>query len=176
MRESVPEPWQGTALCDAGTGNGGVRGERCPPGELGKSPQPTPNALRRPLLEQHGVLVAQDQPPDRAIGTLALRARRRQLGLAAGAAGAARHGHRAVRARGSRARTHRRPEIHDRLRKITGLDGRRHCVREPPQLSGDRRFTWVARDGEPAREHALDVAVEYRLTLPAGERQNRPGG
>ena len=72
------------------------------------------------------------------------------------------------RARGAqrpRAHAQRRAEIHDGLRVLRDALARRAFVRERPQLLS----TALARksfDAEIARQHALDVAIENRMSLP----------
>src|SRR6185312_6363822 len=69
-----------------------------------------------------------------------------------------------------------RAEIHDRLSVRCDLRSRRALLRAGPELPGARRGRGIAFDPKIAREHALRIAIEYRVTLAAREREDGPGG
>jgi hypothetical protein len=50
------------------------------------------------------------------------------------------------------------------------------CFGERPQPALDTCIAAPPLDAMTTREHALRVAVEYRMPLPAGEREDRAGG
>src|SRR5262245_66136929 len=99
-------------------------------------------------------------------------ARRGELVLPPGAFREATHFQRAVRAQRLAARAYRGAEIHDRLCVHRDLRVRRAPFRELPQALSPCGFGSPGLDTEEPRQHALDVAIENRMSLVATERQD----
>src|SRR5688500_14414589 len=136
--------------------------------ELGKTQQPAPDPLRRAALEQELATGAyRDHHPGLALRAPRLRPRRRKLGLSSLAQREAIRGNRAQQARRPRTRAYSGAQLHDRLRVLRHAPARRAGIGDRPQPLLD---AWVAgepHDAELPGQHALDVAVEDRVTLVA---------
>ncbi len=141
----------------------------------------TPAAPRaRPRFRGTGVARAARGRPQAANSMCVRRkrrgARRRGAGRSAtrpAASAAQPCGEGAAVAGGIGARADRGAEIHDRLRVGRDARRRRRGLRERPELLQARRGLGGLLDQEHAREHALHVAVEDRVTLSAREREDR---
>ena len=95
------------------------------------------------------------------------------LANAAGSQCAAASRQRATRASRVCARADRGSEIHDRLRVFRDACRRRAVERQRPELSCAGGSVGRFLDLKDARKHALDVAVEDRVTLAMREREDR---
>ena len=167
-------------LLDRERGRVGGRGEGVALGEL---PQPPVQAVGAAPREQDRAapLDPQRDPREHRQRRDALARRHpRQLLLAAGRAGAAGAGERAGEAARRARRAHGRAELHQALVEIArrGAGGQRlddRAGERPDRALAARRLD-VLLDGEHAREHARDVAVDQRRALAVRDRRDRAGG
>lgn len=148
-------------------------GQRC---HLGEAIEPAPDPLWRTLFQQQFVTVA-DQQHDAGARRNAL------LGLAVGVVGGlalrqplAIIPYRTSLASGLAAGTDGGPHVHHGLVVLGHPQPRGEAGRYLPQLVFHLFLVRPARQGKPAGEHPLHVAIENGVGLPEGEGEHGASG
>ena len=145
--------------------------------ELGRCPEPPPDAGWWPLLQEHIACAPRDnREPALPLGYFLTGFLARIGCLVVLLSRETVAGEGAPRAIGSAARATRCAEVHDRLGVVGDPIPRRMLLCRGPEAFTDGSLPRPARKGVIAREYPFDVAVENGCPGVHGQTENRSGG